>query len=121
MAVRERQAPALDSALRPGDRGQQWSLASLIPCRIHGELLGGRRRWFEGSSWFMSKYKRRWSAERSAASIEWYLDRPNAEGALAAEASLAPRAADLAIEVMEEQYKELAAWVAATMEAAEAE
>jgi len=69
----------------------------------------------------MSKYKRRWSAERSAASIEWYLDRPNADGALAAEASLAPRAADLAIEVMEEQYKELAAWVAATMEAAEAE
>ena len=69
----------------------------------------------------MSKYKRRWSAERSAASIEWYLDRPNADGALAAEASLAPRAADLVIEVMEEQYKELATWVAATMEAAEAE
>ncbi len=69
----------------------------------------------------MSNYKRRWSAERSAASIEWYLDRPNADGALATEASLAPRAADLVIEVMERQYEQLTAWVAAAMEAAEAE
>ena len=69
----------------------------------------------------MSEDKRRRSAERSAASIEWYLDRPNADGALGAEASLAPRAADLVIEVMQEQYEGLAEWVAAAEEAAEAE
>jgi len=69
----------------------------------------------------MSKDERRWAAERSAASIEWYLDRPNADGALGTDPSLAPRAADRVIEVMEKRYGGLAAWVAVTEVAAEAE
>jgi len=68
----------------------------------------------------MSKDKRR-RAERSAASIEWYLDRPNADGALSADASLALGAAELVIKVMEEQYEGLGAWVAAAEKAADAE
>jgi len=69
----------------------------------------------------MSKDKRRWTAERSAASIEWYLDRPNADGALGTDPSLASRAAELVTEEMERQYEGLVPWVAVTEAAAEAE
>ena len=69
----------------------------------------------------MSKDKRRWAAERSAASIEWYLDRPNADGALGTDPSLASQAAELVTEEMERQYEELVPWVAVTEAAAEAE
>ena len=69
----------------------------------------------------MSKDKRRWMAERSAASIEWYLDRPNADGALGTDPSLGSRAAELVTEEMERQYEGLVPWVAVTEAAAEAE
>jgi hypothetical protein len=69
----------------------------------------------------MSKDKTRMEAERSASSVEWYLNRPNADGALADDPYLVVRAARRVLEEMESHYVELSEWAEAAEVAAEAE
>jgi|GEM_PF-3332053 len=69
----------------------------------------------------MSNDKARLAAERSASSVEWYLNRPNADGALADDPYLVARAALHVLGEMEAHYEELGGWAEAVEAAAEAE
>jgi hypothetical protein len=82
---------------------------------------GGSDDGLERSRPLMSKDKVRWAAERSASSVEWYLNRPNADGALADDPYLVARAAQHVLGEMEAHYQELGEWAEAAEAAAEAE